>query len=323
MSKNKYKYNPETLRYEKVRRTTKDRFLRVSLFAAPSVAFAAIIAFIALNTITSPGERQKSRENQFLKERNSLMTKRLKEMEAVLDDIQKRDDNIYRVIFEADPYSTNARIMGTGGSDKYGSLDGYLSSEILINTAEQADRVEKKMYAQSKSFDEVIKLAKNKTKLIASIPAIMPIAGKDLKKVASGYGYRIHPIYKVRKLHQGMDFTAATGTEIHATGDGVVIEVKTTHSGYGKRIVIDHGFGYMSRYAHMSKFTVKKGQKVKRGDLIGYVGDTGTSTGPHLHYEVVKSGKRVNPAPFYHNDLSPEEYETMLEISSKSNQAFD
>jgi murein DD-endopeptidase MepM/ murein hydrolase activator NlpD len=247
----------------------------------------------------------------------------MKQVEKVLDEIQERDDNIYRVIFEADPIPNSIRKQGFGGINRYEKLLGLSNSELMINTSKKIDQLTKQLYLQSKSFDEVIDLAKNKSNMLASIPAIQPVANKDLKRMASGYGYRIHPIYKTRKMHYGMDFSAKTGTEIYATGDGVVSKIKRSKRGYGNYVKINHGFGYETLYAHMSKYIVKKGQRVKRGEVIGYVGNSGISTAPHLHYEVRKDNKKINPMNFYYNDLSPEEYEKMLEISLQSNQSLD
>ena len=241
----------------------------------------------------------------------------------VLDDVQNRDDNIYRVIFEADPIPKSIRKAGYGGVNRYENLKGFNNSDLITNTSEKVDQISKQLYIQSKSFDDIIELAKNKTDMLAALPAIQPVSNKNLSRMASGYGYRIHPIYKTRKMHSGMDFSAKTGTPIYATGDGKISKVRRSRRGYGNHVVIDHGYGYKTLYAHMKKYAVKKGQKVKRGEVIGYVGSTGTSVAPHLHYEVHKDGRKINPVNFYFNDLNPEEYEKMLEISSQNNQSFD
>ena len=268
-------------------------------------------------------EKKLKLEIQNLTSQYEVIDKNMKQVEIVLDEIQDRDDNIYRVIFEADPIPTSIRKQGFGGVNRYEKLLGLSNSELMINTSKKIDQLTKQLYLQSKSFDEVIDLAKNKSNMLASIPAIQPVANKDLKRMASGYGYRIHPIYKTRKMHYGMDFSAKTGTEIYSTGDGVVSKVKRSKRGYGNYVKINHGFGYETLYAHMSKYIVKKGQKVKRGEIIGFVGNSGISTAPHLHYEVRKDNKKINPLNFYYNDLSPEEYEKMLEISLQSNQSLD
>jgi murein DD-endopeptidase MepM/ murein hydrolase activator NlpD len=281
------------------------------------------ILLIFYQFFDSPKEKKLKLEIQNLTSQYEVVDKNMKQFEIVLDEIQDRDDNIYRVIFEADPIPTSIRKQGFGGVNRYEKLLGLSNSELMINTSKKIDQLTKQLYLQSKSFDEVIDLAKNKSNMLASIPAIQPVANKDLKRMASGYGYRIHPIYKTRKMHYGMDFSAKTGTEIYSTGDGVVSKVKRSKRGYGNYVKINHGFGYETLYAHMSKYIVKKGQKVKRGEVIGYVGNSGISTAPHLHYEVRKDNKKINPVNFYYNDLSPEEYEKMLEISLQSNQSLD
>tara|TARA_B110000196_G_scaffold141052_1_gene122138 strand:- start:1021 stop:1857 length:837 start_codon:yes stop_codon:yes gene_type:complete len=271
----------------------------------------------------SPKEKRLKDEIYNLTSQYYVINNNMKQIEIVLDDIQERDDNIYRTIFEADPIPNSIRKQGFGGVNRYKKFEGYSNSKIIINTTRKIDQLTKQLYLQSKSFDEIINLAKNKSEMLASIPAIQPVSNKNLSRMASGYGYRIHPIYKTRKLHTGMDFSAKTGTEIYATGDGVISKIRRSKRGYGNHVKINHGFGYETLYAHMSKYIVKRGQKVKRGEVIGYVGNTGTSVAPHLHYEVHKDKRRINPVNFYYNDLNPEEYEKMIEISSQSNQSFD
>jgi murein DD-endopeptidase MepM/ murein hydrolase activator NlpD len=241
----------------------------------------------------------------------------------VLADLQQRDDNIYRVIFEAEPIPSEIRMAGFGGANRYKELEGYDNSDVMIMLTQKIDRVSKQIYIQSKSFDEVIKLAKNKEKLLSSIPSIMPISANDLKGTPSGYGYRTHPIYKIIKMHTGMDFNAAIGTPIYATGDGVVDRADAEAAGYGSHVVINHGFGYQTLYGHMSKMLVKPGQVVKRGEIIGLVGNSGISSGPHVHYEVIRNGEKVNPVNYYFLDLTPEEYLKIIEQSEQSNQSFD
>tara|TARA_B110000879_G_scaffold82367_1_gene114355 strand:- start:1204 stop:2049 length:846 start_codon:yes stop_codon:yes gene_type:complete len=271
----------------------------------------------------SPKEKRLNREINALTSQYEIVEDKLRQVELVLDDVQNRDDNIYRVIFEADPIPKSIRKAGYGGVNRYENLKGFSNSDLIINTSEKIDQISKQLYIQSKSFDDIIELAKNKSDMLAALPAIQPVSNKNLSRMASGYGYRIHPIYKTRKLHTGMDFSAKSGTPIYATGDGKVSKVKRSRRGYGNHVMIDHGYGYKTLYAHMKKYAVKKGQKVKRGEVIGYVGNTGTSVAPHLHYEVHKDGRKINPVNFYFNDLNAEEYEKMLEISSQNNQSFD
>jgi murein DD-endopeptidase MepM/ murein hydrolase activator NlpD len=271
----------------------------------------------------SPKEKILNREIIQLSSQYETMQSKLNQVELVLDDIQQRDDNIYRVIFEADPIPKSIRKAGYGGVNRYQDLTGFKNSDLIISTANKIDQITKQLYIQSKSFDEIIELAKNQSDMLAAIPAIQPVANKNLHRMASGYGYRIHPVYKTRKLHTGMDFSAKIGTPIYATGDGKVSKVRRSRRGYGNYVIINHGYGYKTLYAHMSKYIVKRGQKVKRGDIIGYVGNTGMSMAPHLHYEVHKDGRKINPVNFYYNDLTPQQYEKMLEISSQNNQSFD
>jgi murein DD-endopeptidase MepM/ murein hydrolase activator NlpD len=222
----------------------------------------------------------------------------MKLVNEVLDVIQSRDEDLYRAALYADKFPEELRMMGAGGSDRYAYLSKLSNSELLISASEQMDKIERRLNAQSISFRELLKLAKNKEKLLACIPAIQPVRNKDLKSAISGFGFRIDPIYKTTQMHTGMDFTAAQGTEVYVTGDGVVEEIEQKKWGYGNCIVVNHGYGYKTRYAHLSKFKVKVGQKLKRGELIGLVGSTGKSTGPHLHYEVRVNGIAVDPLYF-------------------------
>ncbi|VAW15572.1 Peptidase, family M23, partial [hydrothermal vent metagenome] len=240
-----------------------------------------------------------------------------------LDGIQKRDNNIYRTYFEANPIPEEQRKAGFGGVNRYKSLEGFNNSEMIIDATKSLDILSKQLYVQSKSLDEIIDLAKDKEKLLASIPAIQPVSKQDLTRMASGFGWRLDPFTKARKRHKGMDFTSPKGTPIYATGNGVIIRADRRATGYGNHIRIDHGFGYVTLYAHLSKYNVKKGQKVKRGDLIGYVGSTGRSQAPHLHYEVRYNKNQVNPINFYYGNLSPEEFQEMLKSASQEGQSLD
>ncbi|HNX79342.1 MAG TPA: M23 family metallopeptidase [Prolixibacteraceae bacterium] len=323
MAKKKYRFNPESLSYEEHGVSLKERLTRFMAYFSSSLAFSIVLTIVILNLYESPASKVIKRENQRLLTQYRLMQKDLATVEKVLEELQQRDDNIYRVIFETDPIPSSVRKAGFGGSNKYGHLESMDNSDLVINTAKKLDILAKEAYIQSKSYDEVYQLALQKEKMLASIPSIQPVYNKDLKKTGSGWGYRIHPIYKIRKFHYGIDFTASTGTEIYATGDGTVKEVTTEHSGYGKMILVDHGFGYKTLYGHLSNFKVKPGQKVKRGEIIGFVGNTGTSTHPHLHYEVHKGGEPVNPQFYFYMDLTPQEYERMIALSSNMGQSFD
>lgn len=323
MSKVKYRFNTKTLTYEKVKVTFRQQLLRVLSYLSIGLVFAVVIILLAYRFIDSPKEKQLRREAEVLQLQYDLLSKKMNQIEEVLADLQDRDDNIYRVIFEAEPIPSTIRRAGFGGSDRYKALQGYDNSKLMTDVTQRLDKLTKQLYIQSKSFDEVVKLAKNKEKLIASIPAIMPINNKNLKHAPSGFGWRTHPIYKTQEFHPGMDFTAEQGTPIYATGDGIIESADANAQGYGNHVVVNHSFGYKTLYAHMSKIAVKPNVKVKRGDLLGYVGSTGLSTGPHLHYEVIKNGEKINPINFYYNDLTPEQYQIMLELSSKSTQSFD
>ena len=323
MAKIKYYYDTKTLSYKPIKLNSSEKIRGYFIFFLSSILLSFFILMVFYQFFDSPKEKRLKLEIQNLTSQYEVINNDMKQVETVLDEIQERDDNIYRVIFEADPIPTSIRKQGFGGVNRYEKLLGLSNSELMISTSKKIDQLTKQLYLQSKSFDEVIDLAKNKSNMLASIPAIQPVANKDLKRMASGYGYRIHPIYKTRKMHYGMDFSAKTGTEIYATGDGIVSKIKRSKRGYGNYVKINHGFGYETLYAHMSKYIVKRGQKVKRGEVIGYVGNSGISTAPHLHYEVRKDNKKINPMNFYYNDLSPEEYEKMLEISLQSNQSLD
>ena len=323
MAKIKYYYDTKTLSYKRIKLSKLEKTKRFSYFIFSSAIIGLIMIVTFFQFFDSPKEKRLINEINHLVNQYEIIDNKMSKIELVLDDIQKRDDNIYRTIFEADPIPTSIRKQGFGGINRYKELEGYSNSKIMIETSTKIDQITKQLYLQSKSFDEIIDLTKDKLSMLASIPAIQPVSNKDLKRMASGYGYRIHPIYKTRKMHAGMDFSAKTGTEIYATGNGTIKKVRRSKKGYGNYVEINHGYGYKTLYAHMSKFIVKQGQKVKRGELIGYVGNTGTSVAPHLHYEVIKNGKKIDPVNFYYNDLSAEEYSKMLEISSQNNQSFD
>ena len=323
MAKAKFYYDPDTVSYKQIERNPKKVF-RNTMVIVLGFLLTMFLGFIVLsNFLKPPSEIQSQRELENLKFNYQQLEKRIQESSARLQEIQQRDNGVYRVIFEADPISLEKRSAGFGGVNKYKSLEGYQNSDLIIDINKKLDMLDKRLVVQSKSLDEIVKLAKNKSEMLASIPAIQPVANEKLNRMASGYGMRIHPIYKTRKMHWGMDFSAARGTEIHATGNGKVKLVKYSRRGYGKHVIISHGYGYETLYAHMNKIYVKRGQKVNRGDVIGEVGSSGASTGPHLHYEVKKGKQKLNPVYFYHNDLTPEQYEQMLILSSEENQSLD
>jgi murein DD-endopeptidase MepM/ murein hydrolase activator NlpD len=323
MSKVKYKYNTQTLTYERVELSWKHRLRKFLGYLATGTVFAAVTIVIAYNVIDSPKEKQLLRELEQMEFQYEVLNRKLDQVNAVLADLQDRDDNVYRTVLEAEPIPVNLRKAGIGGVNRYRDLEGYDRSALMIETSRKLDQLSKQLYIQSKSFDEVVKLAKNKSQMLSSIPAIQPISNKNLRHQPSGYGWRTHPIYKTSEFHPGMDFAANTGTEIYATGDGVIERADDGAQGYGNHVVVDHGFGYKTLYAHMSKMEVKVGQRVKRGQVIGYVGSTGLSTAPHVHYEVIKNGEKINPINFFYNDLSPAEYEELIRMAERATQSFD
>ncbi len=323
MSKINYKFNSKSLSFEKITVPLRKRVGQVLSYLATGLVFATLTIFLAYKYLDSPKEKQLQREISELTLQYELLNNRMGQVTEVLGDIQERDNNVYRTIFEAEPIPASIRQAGFGGVDRYKELQGYNNSALIIESTKRLDRISKQLYIQSKSFDEVSNLVKGKAKLLASIPAIQPISNENLKHQPGGFGWRTHPIYKTPEFHPGMDFAAAENTEIHSTGDGVVERADATASGYGNHVVINHGYGYETLYGHMTKFIVHPGQQVKRGQLIGYVGSTGLSTAPHVHYEVHKNGQIVNPINFYYNDLSPEQYQKLIELSAQSSQSFD
>ncbi|WP_107039042.1 M23 family metallopeptidase [Brumimicrobium mesophilum] len=323
MSKTKFRYNPKTLSYEKVKRSTGERILRGIIFIAPTVVLSLIFAFFIAYRIDSPKEKALNKELNELKGEFKNIQERLELVDRVTEVIKKRDEDLYRTALGANEFPEELRLMGVGGSDAYDSYKKMSNSELLISSISKLDEVERKLHAQSLSFKELISLAKERENRLASLPAIQPVNNKELKKMASGYGWRIDPVYGTRKMHWGTDFSAETGTDVYATGKGVVEETRVNSWGYGREIVINHGFGYKTRYAHLSSFLVKEGDKVNRGDLIGLVGNTGKSTGAHLHYEVEKDGHKMNPIDYFHSDLTPEQYEKIVEISKNALKSMD
>lgn len=317
----KYQFNTKSLAVEKVHETFWDKlkvFLRI-VFAG--MVFSVIVLSIGYTVFDSPKEKRLRREIEQYKTQYQIINDRLDILNAVMGDIQERDDHIYRVIFEADPIPRTVREAAFGGSDRYSHLEGFDNSQLISSTMQRIDLMSRQLYVQSRSYDEVFEMAKNKADMLASIPAIIPIA-KGTERLVSGFGFRIHPIYKSLRMHTGVDFTAPTGTPIYATGNGVVKRAQRDNSGYGLMVEVDHGYGYTTIYAHMSQVKVRDGQTIKRGEVIGLVGNTGLSSGPHLHYEVIRNGKKVNPVNYFYNDLSPEEFDIIFELASRVNQSL-
>lgn len=323
MSKVKYYYDSETLSYRKIERKKRRTAKYISFFLLASALFGFLIFLIASQYIDSPKEKALKRELANMQMQFDLLNKRIEHSQDVLANIEDRDNNIYRLYFGANPIPDEQRKAGFGGVNRYKDLEGFDNSKLIKETTKRMDILEKQIVVQSKSLDEIAILAEDKEKFLASIPAIQPVRNEDLTRMASGYGYRTDPFNKTRKMHWGMDFTAPRGTPIFATGDGVVIRADNGSAGYGKHIRIDHGYGYTSLYAHLYKYNVRKNQKVKRGDLIGFVGSTGRSEAPHLHYEVFKDDQRINPINFYYGSLTADEFNELLEKASVENQSLD
>jgi murein DD-endopeptidase MepM/ murein hydrolase activator NlpD len=322
MAKVKYYYDADTLSYRKID-VKKSDYYKKTVFGILAVLLTAFIGFIIFSQfIMSPNERAINRENENLQLNLDLFSKRIAESSAVLNQLQERDNNIYRMYFEANPIPNEQRKAGFGGVNRYKSLEGYDNSKMIKQLTKDIDILSKQLVIQSKSLDEIVILAKEKEKMLAAIPAILPVKLVDLTRMASGYKWRMHPILKIRKFHKGMDFTAPMGTPIYASGNGKVIRSSRSAT-YGKVVYIDHGYGYRTIYAHMSKIKAKRGQNVKRGDLIGYVGNTGRSVSAHLHYEVHKNGKALNPINFYYGDLTPEEFAAMQKAAEEEGQSYD
>jgi murein DD-endopeptidase MepM/ murein hydrolase activator NlpD len=324
MARIKYYYDTETCKYERIKTSTSDIILNTLGILSLTLAMAIGLLLLYSNYFESPKElilRNEVKEMEFYYD--NLNTE-LVRLDNILKGLEYRDDNLYRKVLGAEPIDNSIREAGIGGSERYKDIldKNIIHEDIVVKLASTIDQLKRKIYIESKSQDEVVQLAENKEKLFAAIPAIQPVSNKQLIALASGFGMRIHPVYKVKKMHTGIDFAASIGTPIYATADGTVDEVQVSFSGYGKMIEIDHGFGYRTRYAHMHGFTVRKGQKIRRGEQIGFVGDTGLSTAPHLHYEVFINGIHVNPVHYFFNDLNAAEYEKLIELASIENQAL-
>ncbi len=319
--KKKYKFNPQTLTMEQVDYTFGYVLKRSLAYIITGIIFGVLFFFLFFMFFPSPREKQVIQERDALRAQYHLLSREVDQMQLVLTDLQQRDDNLYRVLFQAEPIPLSVR-MGVPSISYYDSIRQMTNWELATDISRKVDMIEKELYVQAKSYDEVLELTKNQNIRMENIPAIQPVLNKDLKRVASGWGYRIDPVYHVRRFHTGMDFTAPTGTDVYATGNGKV-ESTGWKQGYGNTVVIDHGFGYKTLYAHLHKSLVRRGQKVKRGDVIALVGNTGKSTGPHLHYEVRFKNKPIDPRNFYFQDLSPEEYDKMVQLSNNFGYLLD
>lgn len=323
MQKDKYFYNANTLKYEKYKLSIWQRFIRVTGFFTSAFFFGFLAMVFGYKFFDNPDVRSEKLQLSRMQEKYAILNKRINSLSKVLKDMGDRDDNIYRVIFEADPLPDNLRNGGINKSTIYDELKDLPESELISNTLMKLEGIEKRAYVQSKSYDELAKMIKNKEEMLASIPAIQPVSNKDLKRIASGFGMRIDPVYKTPHMHTGLDFTAEIGTPVYATGDGIIEVAGSQGDGYGNKVLINHGFGYETLYGHNSKILVRAGQRVKRGQTIALVGSTGKSTGPHCHYEVWKNGTKIDPVNYFFNDITPEQYDQILKIVEQGNQSFD
>ncbi|HBH25505.1 MAG TPA: peptidase M23 [Cytophagales bacterium] len=323
MARIKYYYDTETCKYERIKVSKWDVFINLLGIFSLTLILAVGLLFVYTSYFELPQVSLLKKENRELEAYYEVLKQDVQRMEKVMYALEERDDNIYRVIFEADPIPTSMREGGVGGVDTYKDIieKEPEREELIINTFKKIDNLKKKMYIQTKSYDDIVQMAANKEDMLASIPSIQPISNKELKRMASGYGLRFHPILKIKRMHAGCDFSAPQGTPIYATGDGKI--ARAAHYGSsGNMVVIDHGYGYKTKYMHMSSFEVRPGQQVKRGDVIGYVGNTGLSAAPHCHYEVWKDGKHVNPVYYFINDVTEEEFDKLLELASRENQSL-
>ena len=296
------------------------RFLLVFL-AFLGVAF--LFAILLFTFFKSPKEKAQARELEYLRLQYEIMNDRLDNMETLMTDMEQRDNNLYRVMFEANPIPTSVRRSGFSDADRYADLYGFMNSGLVVSAARKLDVIASQLYHQSVSYDTLFAMARNKSDMLAHIPAIFPVKETEIKYISSFFGYRPDPIYKISKFHSGIDFASALGTEAYATGDAVVYDVEHNEWGYGNMVILDHGYGYKTRYAHLQRAAVHKGQHVKRGQVIGYIGSTGKATGVHLHYEVLKNDVQIDPINFFYQDLTPDEYNQILEQSTLPTQTMD
>ncbi|MBP6000012.1 MAG: M23 family metallopeptidase [Sediminibacterium sp.] len=323
MKKIKYFFNTHTLRFEKIEVPFKVRLLQTIGFILASIALGVLFVAILFQYIDSPKERLLRQQNTAYKESYAVLQERMKQLELQMVELEQRDNEVYRSIFEATPIPDSARVKEMLAKNEIRLIQSLSNTELIENMRNQLNNLSLRMSFQSQSFVEITTMVKNKEKLLRAIPAIQPVSNKNLKRVASGFGYRIDPLYKDFRLHAGLDFSAPTGTPIYATSDGVVQAAGFNTDGYGNKVVINHGYGFQTLYAHMVRVKAKQGQTVKRGEVIGYVGSTGKSTGSHLHYEVIKRGAKVDPVYYFFNDLTPAQFDRLLKEAAANKQSLD
>jgi murein DD-endopeptidase MepM/ murein hydrolase activator NlpD len=323
MKKIKYFFNTHTLRFEKIEVPLKVRLLQTIGFVIASLAVGVLFVAILFKFIDSPKERLLRQQNTAYKESYAVLQERMKQLELQMSELEQRDNEVYRSIFEATPIPDSARVKEMLAKNEIRLIQSLSNTALIENMRNQLNNLSLRMSFQDQSFTEITVMVKNKEKLLRAIPAIQPISNKNMKRVASGFGYRIDPLYKDFRLHPGLDFSAPTGTPIYATSDGVVQTAGFNTDGYGNKVVINHGYGFQTLYAHMVRVKAKVGQSVKRGEVIGYVGSTGKSTGPHLHYEVIKRGAKVDPVYYFFNDLTPAQFDRLLKEAAANKQSLD
>ncbi|MFN3793255.1 MAG: peptidoglycan DD-metalloendopeptidase family protein [Chitinophagaceae bacterium] len=323
MRRIKYYYNPHSMRFEKLETPLRVRLLQFFGFIAASIVTGIIIVLIAFRYIDSPKEKLLRQENEDLKENYAVLMERAKQLELQMDELENRDNSLYRSIFEADPIPDSARVKEIEKKKEVKLVQSMGETELVKSMTAQLNELSMRVAYQTKSYVEIEDMVRNKEKLLAAIPAIQPVSNRDLNRIASGFGYRVDPVYKDTRMHKGLDFTAPIGTPIYATADGVVRESGFNTGGYGINVVIYHGYGYETLYAHMVRTKAKVGQRVKRGEVIGYVGNSGKSTGPHCHYEVHRNGVPVDPVYYFYNDLTPAQFDRLVKLAKASNQSMD
>lgn len=323
MKKIKYYYNTHTLRYEKLITPFRVKLLRIFGFIATAFVTAALITYVAFRFIGSPYEKVLREQNNSLKEELKTLNERVQGLNQQMAELEKRDNDVYRSIFEAQPIPDSLRTKEAEKAQEIAKVEAMPEGTLIYSIDTTLRKIKVRIEAQKKSYAELTGLINNKEELLSHTPAIQPVSNKDLNRIASGFGYRIDPVYKTVKLHAGLDFAAPQGTPIYATADGSVKEAGFSEGGYGNHVVLSHGYGYETVYGHMVKVKARQGQKVTRGEIIGYVGSTGKSTGPHCHYEVHKNGQKLDPVYFFYNDLSPQQFDLLLKRATASNQSLD
>ena len=323
MKKIKYYYNTNTLRYEKLEVPLRVKLLRIFGFIAAALVTAALISYFAFQFIGSPNEKLLRMQNERLSERYARLRDKVNSLDQQMDELEKRDNNVYRAIFEANPIPDSARAKELEAEKEIATVEGMPNNQLYSSIVNSLNLLTSRIAAQTKSYVQIDGLMKNKEQLLSHTPAIQPVSNKDLNRIASGFGYRIDPVYKTVKMHAGLDFAAPTGTPIYATANGTVTTAGNKGNGYGNHVIINHGYGYETLYGHMVKVKINPGKKVTGGEIIGWVGSTGKSTGPHCHYEVHKNGNKIDPVYFFYNDLSPDQFDRLLKQAAASNQSFD